>query len=112
MDIYDVINIYGPLVAWLIAAIVTTVVLYKRHKKRQELSKSNAAKRKPSLSKPSLKYEAPISISKSQPEQKEAPSKNRLEQKPSAMTTCPNCKMKVFPKPDGTCPSCQARILP
>ena len=29
----------------------------------------------------------------------------------SAVVTCPNCKMRVFPKADGTCPSCQAIIL-
>ena len=26
-------------------------------------------------------------------------------------TNCPNCKMKVIPKPDGTCPSCQSKIM-
>ena len=110
MDIYDVINIYGPLVASLIAVIVAAVMLYKTHKRRQEFSKNNTAKRKPSSSKAYHKQEMPAPISKSQFEQKESPSKNSLEQKPSAMTTCPTCKMRVFPKPDGTCPSCQARI--
>jgi hypothetical protein len=26
------------------------------------------------------------------------------------ITTCPNCQMRVLPKPDGTCPSCYALI--
>jgi hypothetical protein len=26
------------------------------------------------------------------------------------ITTCPNCQMRVVPKPDGTCPSCYALI--
>jgi hypothetical protein len=26
------------------------------------------------------------------------------------ITTCPNCQMRVIPKPDGTCPSCYAVI--
>ena len=36
----------------------------------------------------------------------------RLPQKSlTPITTCPNCKMRVIPKPDGTCPSCQSKIL-
>ena len=27
-----------------------------------------------------------------------------------SIVTCPKCKMRVIPKPDGTCPSCQAVI--
>jgi Na+/melibiose symporter-like transporter len=29
---------------------------------------------------------------------------------PLPITTCPNCKQRVLPKPDGTCPSCQYQI--
>jgi len=112
----DYINMYAPLVAWSIAAIVSivSVVVYlrKRNKRRQEFLKNNSAKRKPSSPKAYHKHDMPAFISESRPEQKESPSKNRLEQKPSGITTCPKCKMRVFPRSDGTCPACQSKISP
>ncbi len=35
-----------------------------------------------------------------------------FDQNISSIIICPNCKMKIFPKPDGTCPSCQSLIIP
>jgi Mg2+/citrate symporter len=112
----DYINMYAPLVAYSIGAIVSiislVVYLRRQQKRRQESLKNNTAKRKPSSSKAYQKNNMPASISESQPEQKKSPSKNRLEQKLSGITICPKCKMKVFPKSDGTCPGCQSKISP
>jgi hypothetical protein len=37
-------------------------------------------------------------------------SEGQRPKSPMPVTTCPNCGMRVLPKPDGTCPSCQYQI--
>ena len=37
--------------------------------------------------------------------------KGQSVRKVTGITICPNCEMKVIPKPDGTCPNCQSKIM-
>ena len=38
------------------------------------------------------------------------PKQGSIEQGKSSIITCPYCKMRILPRPDGTCPSCQTTI--
>ena len=71
---------------------------------------SQGTRQQPNSSSDSRKRRMPDSSVKTQAEQKDLSSKDRPKPKLSAITTCPNCGMRVLPKSDGTCPSCQARI--
>jgi rubrerythrin len=52
-----------------------------------------------------------VPMVKNKSEQNGLALKDQPGQKLSGLTKCPNCGMRVLPKPDGTCPSCQAKIF-
>jgi hypothetical protein len=110
MDLNNVIKTYGPFLAILIVTIALAILGYMLYRRRQELLKKRAVRRRRPSSKFHHEHAMPVSISKAQAEQREAFPGKSPAQKLSRMTTCPECKMRVFPKADGTCPSCQAII--
>lgn len=110
MNFYEWFNLYGPFVVTLILAISVTVVVIGRHKRRQALAKSRRIPVRRSSRPVVHPEERPVPAAGPRPEPKEAAPRPHPARALHGMTTCPKCKMKVFPLPDGVCPSCQAKI--